>query len=221
MKTRLIRALQRGGIPASTGDDTWRVWRSQDRRGRVIGTLSGAEIDILRLRHDLKPLGKEEDQLLVWAGRQMERASLAAVAPELLPPAEAHVRSLLEMLIANCASAALRTRIRRACQAYIQDLEGADHGASTTMNWDGLARGRLAKGQRRASGFNPPSSAAAKRRLAKVSDQLADDERAFLEKLIVREASRSSIAKAFAMRPALAEQKGMSVLRQLVQIYGV
>ena len=221
MKARLIRALQRGGIAASKGDDRWRVWRSQDRRGRVIGTLSGAEIDILRLRNDLKPLGKEEDQLLVWAGQQAECASLAAVAPELLPPAEAHVRSLLEMLIANCASAALRTRIRRACQAYIQDLEDAERGASTTMNWDGLARGRLAKGQRRASGFNPPSSAAAKRRLDKVSDQLADDERTFLEKLIVREASRSSIAKAFAMRPALAEQKGMSVLRQLMQIYGV
>ena len=146
MKTRLIRALQRGGIAASTGDDRWRVWRSQDRRGRVIGTLSGAEIDILRLRNDLKPLGKEEDQLLVWAGQQAECASLAAAVPELLPPVEAHVRSLLEMLIANCASAALRTRIRRACQAYIQDLEDADLGASTTMNWDGLARGRLAKG---------------------------------------------------------------------------
>ena len=221
MKMRLLKALQRGGVAASTGDDTWRIWRSQDRRGRVIGTLSGAEVDILRLRNDLKPLGKDEDQVLVWAGKRSEIANTAAGTPDLLPPAEAHARSLLEMLIANCASRFLRARIRKVCQAYIQDIEEADRGAPTTMNWGSLVKGRLVKGQRRASGFNPPSSAAAKQRLAKVSDMLMDADRAFLGKLVVREASRSSIAKAFAIRPALAEQKGMSVLRQLMQIYGV
>lgn len=221
MKMRLLKALQRGGVAASTGDDTWRIWRSKDRRGRVIGTLSGAEVDILRLRNDLKPMGKDDDQVLVWAGKRFEQVSISPGAPDLLPPAEAHARSLLEMLVANCPSRFLRMRIRKVCQAYTQDIEEADRGASTTMNWDGLVRGRLAKGQRRTSDFITPSSNSATRRLAKVSDRLTDDDRAFLEKLVVREASRSSIAKAFALRPALVEQKGMSVLRQLMAVYGV
>ena len=221
MKMRLLKALQRGGVAASAGDDTWRIWRSQDRRGRVIGTLSGAEIDILRLRNDLKPLGKDEDQLLVWAGNRIDQERVPIAAPDLAPPAAAHARSLLETLIANCASPTLRTRIRKACQAYIRDLEEADRGASTTMNWNGLVRGRLTKGQRRIPNYAPSSSRAAKLRLAKVSDELAHEDCAFLVKLVVREQSRSSIAKAFAIRPALAEQRGMSILRQLMSIYGV
>ena len=220
MKPRLLRALQRGGVAAPSDADTWHIWRSQDRRGRIIGSLSGAEIDILRLRNDLKPLGDGEDQVLIWTGRIDERDSGATAAPELALVAEQSNRSLLEMLVANCASNALRAHIRDACQFYRQDFEDVSRGISTTMNWDGLARGRLAKGQRQRPGFEPRSARRAEQRLASIADKLNRADQAFLMKLVVMEASRSTIAKAFAMRPALAEQKGMSILRQLLSAYG-
>lgn len=221
MNSRLLRALQRGGVAASSGADTWHIWRSPDRRGRIIGSLSGAEIDILRLRHDLKPLGDGEDQVLIWTGRQTERNRNASARPDLAPINEHQKRSLLEMLIANCPSQVLRTRIREACQSYRQDLEDVARGASTTMNWDSLARGRLAKGQRHISVFEPRTARSSERRLAKITDAFSQDDHAFLMKLVVQETSRSSIAKTFAMRPALAEQKGMSILRKLMAAYGV
>ena len=220
MKPRLLRALQRGGVAASSGADTWHIWRSQDRRGRIIGSLSGAEIDILRLRNDLTPLGNGEDQVLIWTGQRAERDLAAVAAPELAPVAGPRKRSLLEMLIANCASQALRTQIRDACQAYRQDLEDVSSGPSTAMNWDGLARGRLTKGQRQRSGFEPRTGRGAERRLAKIANALGQEELAFLNKLVVQEVSRASLAKAFVLRPALAEQKGMSILRKLVSAYG-
>lgn len=219
MKPRLLRALQRGGVAATSGADTWHIWRSKDRRGRIIGSLNGAEIDILRLRNDLKPLGDGEDQVLIWAGQCVERDHASMAALDLAPVAEQHKRSLLEMLIANCASQVLRTQLRDACQFYRNDLEDVSRGTSTTMNWDGLARGRLAKAQRQRSSFDPRTSKRAQRRLAKVTEAMGRDDHGFLLKLVVQEASRSSIAKTFAMRPALAEQKGMSILRRLVAAY--
>lgn len=221
MKPRLLRALQRGGVAASSDSDVWHIFRSQDRRGRIIGTLSGAEIDILRLRNDLKPLGDSDDEVLIWAGPCVERDDAASAAPDLTPVAELHKRSLLEMLIANCASQVLRTQIRKACQAYLQDLEAVSRSGSTTMNWEGLIRGPLVKGQRQHSDFEPRIGRSAARRLTKVTGELSQEDQAFLMKLVVQEASRSSIAKAFGKRPALTEQKGMSILRKLVAAYGL
>ena len=221
MRPRLLRALQRGGVAASSGADTWNIWRSRDRRGRIIGSLSGAEVDILRLRNDLKPVGDGEDQVLMWTGIPVERDRAASAAPSLAPFANYQNRSLLEMLIANCASLTLRTQIRDACQSYRNDLETVSRGNSTTMSWDALARGRLTKGQRKIAGFEPRTAKSSESRLAKLTNVLGRDDHTFLQKLVVKEASRSSIAKSYAMRPALVEQKGMSILRTLIAAYGV
>ena len=119
------------------------------------------------------------------------------------------------MLSANCASQSLRARIRDACQLYRQDLEDVSRGVSTTMNWCALTRGRRAKGQRQRSGFVARTGKRAERRLAKVADVMGQDDHELLLKPVVRGASRSSIAKAIAMRPSLAEQQGMSVFAKI------
>lgn len=221
MNRRLIRALQRGGVAARTQTDVWSIWRSSDRRGRIIGSLSGADVEVLRLRNDLKPLGDEVNQVLTWAGQQVELNERERYAPHIALAAPSHARSLLEMLIANCASSSLRERIRKACQCLMADLEAFEGaGNPVTMNWQSLAQGRLAKGQSLRSEFRTSKSASAQHRLTTVHAALGDDDLRFLLKLVVREASRSAIAKAFGLRPALAEQRGFSVLRALVDAYG-
>ena len=96
MTPRLKRALQRGGVTARVRDDTWGVWRSRDRRGRMIGTVSGADIDLLRLRNCLKPLGDHRPPILIWSGPIDAHESVdAAVAKDLTRP----VRSLLDGLL--------------------------------------------------------------------------------------------------------------------------
>ena len=222
MNRRLIRALQRGGVAAQTQDDTWSVWRSQDRRGRIIGTLNGAQVEVLRLRGDLKPLGAEAHRVLIWAGCQLEANGSVAAAPDLAIPNSAHMRSLLEALITNCASQALRSGIRKACQSFMADLEVSERsGHAKTMNWDALAQVRSAKGQRGDPGYRSQQARGATARIETLHSALGDDDLNFLMRLVVREASRASIAKYFGLRPELAEQRGMAILRRLVTAYGV
>ncbi|MFN3212533.1 MAG: hypothetical protein ACE37M_05485 [Henriciella sp.] len=222
MNQRLVRALQRGGVAAKTQADAWSVWRSTDRRGRIIGSLSGADIEVLRLRNDLRPFGAESNQVLIWAGRRTDNKNAPFQATDLVAVPQPYARSLLEMLMTNCASQSLRERIRKACQQFTSDLEVMDRsGNAATMNWRGLAQGRRGKGQSVIPGRGNSHAQAARGRLAQVHSVLGDDDLSFLLKLVVREASRSTIAKAFALRPALAEQRGLSILRSLADTYGV
>ncbi|MEM9055542.1 MAG: hypothetical protein AAGB16_09480, partial [Pseudomonadota bacterium] len=68
MTARLIRALQRGGCTIDIGNDQWGVWRRHDRRGRMIGTLPGADIEIMRVRSELSELAGRDEPTLVWTG---------------------------------------------------------------------------------------------------------------------------------------------------------
>jgi hypothetical protein len=183
--------------------------------------LSGADIEVLRLRNDLKPLGAEPNQVLIWTGRQSDNKPEPFQATHLTTEGQSHSRSLLEMLMANCPSQALRERIRKACQHFTADLEALDRsGNAATMNWRGLAQGRRAKGQSAIQEIGATHAEAARNRLSHVHSVLGDDDLSFLLKLVASEASRSAIAKAFALRPALTEQRGLSILRSLVSIYG-
>ena len=66
MKRRILRALQRGGLTAKRQGDEWAVWRSYDRRRRIIGTLSGAEVDVLRLNDCLVSDPAASPKGLIW-----------------------------------------------------------------------------------------------------------------------------------------------------------
>lgn len=68
MSARLLRALQGGGVAAAQTADSWGIWRRPDRRSRMIGTLSGADVDVLRCQGRLRPLGETGPVILVWQG---------------------------------------------------------------------------------------------------------------------------------------------------------
>lgn len=101
MKQRLIRALQRGGVVAQIEPDRWGVWRGRDRRGRVIGVLTGAEIDVLRVRESLKPLGDGAPPIFVWSGSVLETPFAAPRADRLETAHGTAARPLIELLIAR------------------------------------------------------------------------------------------------------------------------
>lgn len=221
MNRRLLRALQRGGVAAETGVDTWGVWRSRDRRGRIIGSFTGAEVEILRLRNSLKPLGGDDVTVLIWRETETTEPNIEAVAPDFGVSSKITPRSLLEALISDCVSKDLRTRIRKACQNFSADLECANRaGNAVTMNWDALGANHHVKG---ALGFDPmhksSSAAAATSRLKAVEAALTHEDMRFLFKMVLSEATRSSMAKLFALRPALAERKGFAILRTLTGVY--
>ena len=219
MKPRLRRALQRGGVTPRVRTDTWGVWRSQDRRGRMIGTVSGADIDLLRLRQCLKPLGDKLPLPLVWTGPidEMATSDTANVAGALTNPA----RSLLDLLLRDRVSPMQRDRIRQACQAYLADLEQiASGGSHVTMNWD-----RLSLVDKTHRGDHVPRAATSQKlsqargRLSALAQTLSEADLRFLEGLVLREETRTVLARRFALRAALADQRGLSVLRALLSAY--
>ena len=63
---RLLNALYRGGVTSETTSDQWSVWRGRDQRYRQIGTVPGANIDLLRLHSILMPAGSSGRCVLMW-----------------------------------------------------------------------------------------------------------------------------------------------------------
>ena len=99
MNRRLLRALERGGVAAPIASDRWGVWRGRDRRTRMIGVLSGAEIDVLRVRDVLHPLGDTNPPLFVCTRKCSEpgrvnpdSTALRAVLPDASGPFIEHLK---------------------------------------------------------------------------------------------------------------------------------
>ena len=175
MNQRLVRALQRGGVAAEIRDDIWGVWRDQDRRRRMIGIMSGGEIDLLKLSENLKSEDDPCRVVLSWdqnSGKTIPLDSPAAIS-----------YPLLNRLILNSQSPALRQAFARAVRAYRRDV------ARTIFN------------EKADFGFE-------------------DSDRTFLSALVLRDASKLELAKAYMLRPDAVETKALSLLRELAEVYG-
>lgn len=221
MTPRLLRALQRGGVTAEIRADVWGIWRAPDRRGRVIGTVSGADIDILRLQKNLKPLGADREAVLVWAGEtgpateapQMDAAALTDTAHNSSP--------LLEAILRKTPSPDAREALRRACEQFRHDLEHASHSAGyVTMNWARLgAEARSTTPSPWGGSMRSRGHQAAQARLASLAEQVSDADLSILELTVIRELTRRALAKTLGLRPALAERRVSAVLQTLVEHY--
>ena len=221
MKSRLIRALQRGGVTAEVGSERWGVWRSRDRRGRIIGVLTGADIDVLRVRESLKPLGESSPTILVWSESVLDTPHVAPSARQLEADEQAQNGSLLERLLTRTHDPELRQLIRETARRYRADVERASAGGPMAgMNWDGLALGGKVDGGQGFANAKPLSGAQSAQAVQKIlRDHLGGEKISFLDRLILRGESRSQLIKTFGGQPSLMEGQAMAAVRALHDVY--
>jgi len=221
MSRRLIRALQRGGLAAQIEEDRWGIWRTMDRRGRMVGAMSGAEIELLRMRETLRPSGDGRPPILVWSGPILDQPVLTPSASVLERADEMRGAPLLESVLSRCLDLSLRRMIRETVQVYRADVECVHRaGAVSGMNWDSLALGgKISGGQRRDSAGYSAEASRAMATLSCIHNHLNRDEIAFLDRLILGEESRAALAKRYDVRSALMEQRAISAVRTLANVY--
>ena len=223
MSERLIRALQNGGMASKLERDLWGIWRGRDRRRRMIGTMSGADVDVLRARKCLSQIGEVDPAILIWSGAAEQVRRAAPSARALSRTGLSDEDPMLLRVLSMCRDPALRDTYRRLADAYRQDTDLAEQfERSPGMNWGTIARGtRIAGGAARRDTIRSPNTAQARSRLAKLRHHLTAAEIAFLDALILREDSRACLAKRFALPPANVAYRARYLLRALRDVYPV
>lgn len=222
MSERLLRALQGGGITSPIERDLWGVWRGRDRRRRMIGTLAGAEIDVLRLQARLVPMGDDLPPILVWSGTAARSAEISQGDARVLRAAPIYASGpALEHLIARCSDPAQRAGYRTLVERYRADHEAASTaGQMPGMNWQGLALGGRVQGGRVSTGpMGIQHAAEARARLARIRRDLSAEEAPMIDGLILREEGKATLAKRLQMRQALVERRAIAALRTLEKVY--
>ena len=221
MSARLIRALERGGIASQIERDAWGIWRGRDRRCRMIGKLSGAQVDLLRMQKSLAPLGEEVPPILIWTGPQQSSETPASNGTALERILVDGRGSLLQHIISKCRDPALRRSYRRAAQGYLLDIEQIEQPErSPGMNWNALALGGRIDGGRFSTDLKiSKEQAPARARLSKLKHRLPAEDLSLLDGMVLRDETRSALARRFATRPSIIERRALSVLRALSSVY--
>nr|WP_070958544.1 hypothetical protein [Hyphomonas sp. Mor2] len=221
MKPRLVRAVQRGGMVVHLGADRWGIWRGRDRRGRMIGETNGADVDVLRLRGALKPLGDGQPTILVWGESVLHPPTVAPCASQLH---DTHLNAhgpLIELMLARSQNRELRPLIRETARRYTADIEAsAQAGAAHGMNWNGLALGGRIDGGR---GPRVPDisrhAARSGAAIETIQRHLRGDEIELLDRLILSRDTRAQLVKRFGGRPTLMESRALAAIRALHLVY--
>ncbi len=224
MSARLIRALQRGGCAAEASETHWSVWRASDRRGRAIGTLSVADVELLRLNGDLSLLGGTDDGRLVWTGRVDSLAGRAISAMALIKEPEVqkhHARPLLHRILDGRASPNERRSLAQAARDFAEDVECAENSYSARgMNWNAISAGtRIDGGRQGAPNQRAGYAADAAIRMRTLTHHLPGEDLKFLWRLIIDRETRYAIAQWLAVSPSQSEVRGRRVLRDLAAVY--
>ena len=222
MSERLLRALQGGGLTTPIERDLWGVWRGRDRRRRMIGTFSGAEVEVLRLQSRLAPLGDGVPPVLIWSGPLENAETTGPGNARILNPVSINAEGpLLELLMSHCRDASQRAGYRTLAESYLADHEAASAcGNVPGMNWRGLVLGGRVQGGQVLSGRPGAQTAAqARSRLAQVTRALSEPDLVLIVGLILRVDSKAALAKRLHIRQALVERRAIAALRALERIY--
>lgn len=224
MSSKLIRALQRGGCVVEVQPNCWDVWRGRDRRGRSIGQLSDADIQVLKIQGNLSHLGGAEDGRLVWSGGVSPGNTAVSSPAALVGTANdkrGQIRSQLQRLLEDARSAQERRQLAQAALDFAEDVERAEtSGAAKGMNWSMIATGGRIQGGVRADSCGRIGYASrSAQRLQLLQDRLASGEYTLLRRLIVERVSRNALARWLNEAPLDAQRRARHALRHLAKIY--
>ncbi len=218
MTARLVRALYKGGVTAPVSPDAWGVWRSQDRRGRVIGRLVDRDIERLQLRGHLKSVG-EGDAALIWSGPPIDETGDVDGASHIAQrdPIARAASTYVEQLILKQSAPAFREALRRAVQAFRQDMQAAPvSSAALTMNWERLhMREKSTRSLQDRSFVRSPAQHRARANLGALERAMTRSDFNFLTHLLCADASKAWLARHHNLRVSLVESKALKVLRIL------
>lgn len=221
MTGRLLRALQKGGVTAPVRAEEWGIWRHPDRRGRIIGVLTEREIERLQLRGHLKPLGIGQ-ATLTWSGPAIADAvhTSSEGPPIQLAPTVAASFIYIDALILKQSAPAFRAGLRRAVQAFRQDVQAAAVSSDVvTMNWSRFHAQNKASRTPDGRGFAySPAQRSARIRLAAVERSMPISDVNFLTHLVCAEASKTWLAKRHGMRVGLVDARALKLLRMLISV---
>lgn len=225
MSARLIRALQRGGCAVEQSSGHWTVWRGKDRRGREIGQLRCADVELLRLQGDLAQLAGADDGRLIWVGKvdplENRRISASAISKDEIH-APAKRRPLLQRLLEVLPKPSERRRLARAARDFSEDKARQYAGAAGRgMNWRDISVGGRIDGGRGPSGQDTRIgyAQASARRLDHLCKLLNPDDMQLLERLVIELCTRGAIAGWLGIPPKQAELRALRVLCNLADIY--
>jgi hypothetical protein len=208
-------------MAAKTGPDHWQIWRGRDRRARPVGSLTGPEIDVLRLRGLLRPWGDDTPPILVCGSSVLQPQSVTASAKCLTNALISPQTPLIELMVTRCCDRGLRALVCDTARRYRDDSACAERaGAIGGMNWDGLALGGRIDGGRT---WQAPGAAQlarqAQSRLAIIHAELGETTSYLLDRLILGEETRARLARRLGIQPSLLEGRAMAAMRALHEIY--
>lgn len=225
MNPKLLRALQRGGCTSEIHPGKWAVWRQTDRRGRSIGEISDADVALMRLSGDLRPLGASEDICLVWKGGCTKPLGAVSASPEALwqssKDQSAPQVSLLQRVLEQADSVEARQLLMQTAIIFAEDLERAmKSGHASGMNWAMIETGGRIQGGRRSCREGRIGGAArSARRLEKLSSSLTHNEFTLLRRMIAERCSRYVIAKWLGLPQLKAQNRAYAAMKHLAKLY--
>lgn len=187
----------------------------------MIGVLTGAEIDVLRFREALKPLGDGHPPIFVWAVSVLETPLVTPSSTRLDAETQGTGGPLIELILSRSQDVALRELIRETARRYRADAERASNaGTARGMNWDGLALGGKVDGGRGFSDERPGQGAlSAQSAHDTLHRHLGSETINLLDRLILSGDSRTQLTKRLGGRPALMERRSLAAIRALHAVY--
>lgn len=189
---RLLNALYRGGVTAEVRPDLWAVWRGVDRRRRWIGSLPGAEIDLLRLHTFLRHKGAGHRSTLCWGSGgdgAVERAMFVLTRPS-------NVQPFLDRLI-------LSGGLGRDRATFVETARRVQNDSCTRQEMSTPCH----------------NSDAVCDRLGAVVDCLSTEDCRFLHQIVNCRATKADLIGAFSLRPDALRSRAIGVLRSVSEIY--
>ena len=218
VESRLIRALQRGGLAVLEGKG-WIIYRAGDCRRRSVGKLPNAIIDDLCAKGAL--VNDEGDpSLLSWgdASIEIETASDgSSLKASKSSTKRARPRSLIEQAARLDKCEAGRSRLLMAANRFLAEVEQASASQFTTMRWDQTPMSRGAAKQPHMGPGEAASRAAAN--LRHVRQVIGDVDFAVLELVLIGDISRAGLARRTGLTPRGALRQMYAALVRLAEAY--